>query len=430
MQELLADLAKHPMFSGGIALMVAGALVGWLRRLQGRAIPFLGQRLTYTVSATETHLVWRFDEWALRYRGNALPRTLLASLFDKPYLSSTATENLRLNPGPGTYFFRYHGRLVIYQKIRKELSQNGEPAGHRDSVLIRFLGANEALIRRFQKEIDEIMNAKLPGVTYYSDNGCEWRFSGWLPRRPPDSLSLADGVLEEVVAEINAFRESHGWYADRGIPHRRGYLLHGPPGTGKTTLPHVIASQLGLSIYSVNVGGRGLTDSSLRGLMNLLPWGALVVFEDVDAVFDGRKQENEHSSLTFSGLLNAIDGIGGSNGRVLFMTTNHPERFDPALIRPGRVDRQIELGYATATQAERMFRWFFKDHPLGDQWVGRLAAEFGLRLLDKTAPAAIQEHLLRHRDDPVEAIRTFGGPPPLAHSRFSAQNNGHHRVLA
>ena len=63
-----------------------------------------------------------------------------------------------------------------------------------------------------------------------------WETTSWQPRRPLESLVLADGALEELIEDLRAFYNSRFWYVQRGIPHRRGYLLHGPPGNGKPRL--------------------------------------------------------------------------------------------------------------------------------------------------------------------------------------------------
>jgi mitochondrial chaperone BCS1 len=89
---------------------------------------------------------------------------------------------------------------------------------------------------------------------------------------------------------------------------------------------------------------------------------------------------------------------------VLFLTTNHPQRLDPALIRPGRVDRKIELGHATPDQARRLFRWFYRDSGLSSAELGREADRFAAQVPEgKLCMAAIQEHLLRHRRAPEVA---------------------------
>ena len=89
---------------------------------------------------------------------------------------------------------------------------------------------------------------------------------------------------------------------------------------------------------------------------------------------------------------------------MLFLTTNHPERLDPALIRPGRVDRRIQLGNTTPDQARRLFVWFFQGCGLSRAELespGRAVRRPGAAR--QVCMAAIQEHLLRHRGAPEAA---------------------------
>jgi len=105
-----------------------------------------------------------------------------------------------------------------------------------------------------------------------------------------------------------------------------------------------------------------------------------------------------------SGLLNALDGVSSREGRILFLTTNHPERLDPALIRPGRVDRKVELSHSTPEQARRIFLWFYQDCGLAAAELEDLAGRFAAEVPpNRVCMAAIQEHLLRHRGEPAAA---------------------------
>jgi len=95
-----------------------------------------------------------------------------------------------------------------------------------------------------------------------------------------------------------------------------------------------------------------------------VPERALVLIEDVDAAFNRRVQtsaDGYQSSVTFSGFLNALDGVASGEERVIFMTTNHPERLDPALVRPGRVDFAVLVGDATPAQARKLYAKFYDD---------------------------------------------------------------------
>lgn len=139
-------------------------------------------------------------------------------------------------------------------------------------------------------------------------------------------------------------------------------MLYGPPGSGKTSFIQALAGTLGYNISVLNLAERGLTDDKLNHLLGLVPDRSFVLLEDVDSAFSRRQKTSEdgfQSNVTFSGLLNALDGVASSEERVIFMTTNHPEVLDPALIRPGRVDMSEVLDDAVGEQAYRLFVKFY-----------------------------------------------------------------------
>ena len=105
--------------------------------------------------------------------------------------------------------------------------------------------------------------------------------------------------------------------------------------------------------------------------------------------------------LTFSGLLNAIDGVTSTEGRIVFMTTNYLERLDPALIRPGRVDRMQYVGHCTHHQLRQMFANFF---PLETDVRGQLFADAVVGLQIPVSPAQVQGYFMWFKNDPQAAL--------------------------
>jgi chaperone BCS1 len=218
--------------------------------------------------------------------------------------------------------------------------------------------------------------------------------------RPLESVILANGLMEEMLDDAKTFLARRDWYLQRGIPYRRGYLLHGPPGTGKSSAVVAIASALQMDIAVLSLGDSNLDDNSISELFSSIPVNSIVLMEDIDCAFLERKEnEDKRSKITFSGLLNAIDGVAAGEGRLLFATTNHIERLDPALIRPGRVDRKMYVGHATREQAHQLFLRFFPE--AGNEVANRFAEKVPL---GKVTMSALQTHLLMYADDLDGAI--------------------------
>ncbi|KAF5386353.1 hypothetical protein D9757_006641 [Collybiopsis confluens] len=235
--------------------------------------------------------------------------------------------------------------------------------------------------RDYEKDAEHRVHIFMADTTY----GC-WRWNGARQKRPMSSIVLQPGVKDMLLADCKDFLCSEEWYAERGIPFRRGYLLHGVPGSGKTSLIHSLAGELGLDIYVVSLSSKGMSDNTLTTLMGAVPSRCILLLEDLDAAFTrsvsrdssstGAPKEatasttaaatpevSDGSTLSLSGLLNSLDGVAAAEGRLLFATTNHIERLDPALSRPGRMDVWVNFTHATKWQAEGIFKCFFPSKP-------------------------------------------------------------------
>ena len=104
------------------------------------------------------------------------------------------------------------------------------------------------------------------------------------------SVILDEGIAENIVNDVKDFLTSGEWYHKRGIPYRRGYLLYGPPGSGKTSFIQALAGELDYNICILNLSENNLTDDRLNHLMNHIPNRSILLLEDVDAAFNKRNR--------------------------------------------------------------------------------------------------------------------------------------------
>ncbi|KIY51107.1 P-loop containing nucleoside triphosphate hydrolase protein [Fistulina hepatica ATCC 64428] len=267
-----------------------------------------------------------------------------------------------------------------------------------DLLTISVVARNNSILKQLIIQAKREYEAQsVHRVQIYVGHANGWRWSDSRHKRPMSSIVLSPGLKEMLVEDTKDFLRSEKWYADRGIPFRRGYLLHGVPGSGKTSLIHALAGELGLDIYVVSLSSSWMTDDVLTNLLGRVPNRCILLLEDLDAAFtrdvsrgpivgpktkeeteenseetkDGEKKKRKRhngqlsatNTLSLSGLLNSLDGVVASEGRLLFATTNHLNKLDPALSRPGRMDVWVEFKNATQWQAERLFRNFFPRRP-------------------------------------------------------------------
>jgi mitochondrial chaperone BCS1 len=210
-------------------------------------------------------------------------------------------------------------------------------------------------------------------------------------KRRRETLAIDIVTETELFKDLDRFLQSRDLYRQRGIPWRRGYLLYGSPGTGKSSLIQAIASHYDRQLVSLSL--TDMDDSALLRAWSEITATSIVALEDIDSVFSGRQPLGE---LSFSALLNTLDGAGAVEGSITILTTNHREQLDPALIRPGRCDREFELGYLSAQSCAKMFVCFFPDPELA----AVVSAQLGSY---HVSPAAWQNYL-QQQDTAQEAV--------------------------
>ena|ERR1700686_2672014 len=323
-----------------------------------------------------------------------------------PY--TEGVRKLLLTPAPGFHWFFYKRRplFISFHRVDEKKSYNKK---RDESYYIWTWGRSQKFLKNLLSEINteyETAHVSKPRLRFWENT--YWETSDSYTPRPLESVILPSGVKNALINDLENFRTSEAWYDHMGIPYHRGYLLYGPPGTGKTSLVSGLSAHLKSDVYILKLSA--LTDSKLQEAIGDVSKDSMVILEDIDcATSEVRKKEKKETDkeeegdtpvsedkdsfgVTLSGLLNALDGMQTPKGVKFFMTTNHIERLDVALLRPGRTDVRVHLGEATDWQKAQLYMRFF---PNAD---GTEALNFVMQRPDIKSMAEFQEDLMQQRN--------------------------------
>lgn len=183
--------------------------------------------------------------------------------------------------------------------------------------------------------------------------GGGWQKRGDLPARGLDSVILKAGQLERLRDDLGDFLAAEERYIRMSQPWHRGYLFHGPPGTGKTSVARALATEFDLPTYYLPLGDIA-KDSDLMQLVGNIKPRSVLLLEDVDSFHAATDRSDEKDHASVATMLNALDGVWTPHGLITVMTTNNRDALDPALVRAGRVDVDEELSVLDEEQAVRL----------------------------------------------------------------------------
>lgn len=382
------QLAHNEFFQGGAVLAVIGIIFSYFRGIPSRIFSWVKYHSLIEIEIPDTDPAFKLVvTWFSKqpYTNNRARDLSLSS-----HENDDDSIDVTLSPAPGTHYLFYRWHLMILSRSREVQSSAMGDEKFFETLTIRMMSRSRKIIYDFIDEIKvEAINDSKDEIPVYTYDHY-WEESHNLPPRTPESLFLHPGQFDFLLSDMQRFLQDQDYYKNLCVPYRRGYLLHGPPGTGKTSCIHTLASILGLSIGYLDFAEISL--EKISRVFRTIPMNCLIVIEDIDNIFS--KKEGAGGSK-FSAILNALDGFQAQEGRILIMTTNYTGELDPALLRPGRCDVQSYFGLVNQDQFEEMFKWYYGDIPKCS--IDEL----------KVTSAALQVHFLRYRNDPVGALNNL-----------------------
>ncbi|XP_010431485.1 PREDICTED: AAA-ATPase At1g43910-like [Camelina sativa] len=236
----------------------------------------------------------------------------------------------------------------------------------------------------------------------------EWESTIFQHHTTFETLAMEPELKNTLIRDLDAFSKRKDYFKTVGRAWKRGYLLYGPPGTGKSSLVAAIANHMNYSIYDLQIQSvKG--DAMLRQILTSTENRSILLIEDLDCSGadascrnenkdDGepgksqnKKDKDEDPKVTLSGLLNFVDGLWSScvEQRIIVFTTNHKEKLDPALLRPGRMDVHILMDYCTPTVFKKLAALYLNiEEHVSFEAIEKLLLEV------KATPAEITEQLM------------------------------------
>jgi hypothetical protein len=234
-----------------------------------------------------------------------------------------------------------------------------------------------------------------------------WENNGKKKKRSIDSIYIPKKLKNDLVEEFERFESKE--YISRltklGITRKKVLMLEGPPGTGKSSLIMALASKLERDIAYFSFTPE-ITDTKLIKSMQNAPNDSIIVLEDIDCLFEERKvNDTSKNSVTFSALLNCLDGLICRDGMIVITTTNHIDKLDPALIRSGRVDKVVSLTFMKKNEIYEMWIKFMENDYVEES--EKTFYELVKKLDINITPSLLQQYLFKYLDQRQEALDNY-----------------------
>lgn len=345
--------------------------------------------------------------------------------------------NYSLENNDYTLKFQYKGKEFTYKTISLEyISSPLITEGSRDNYRLYtsyeinfdkddlpiFNDFIKVSIQYYEKYfINKQNNKDKINIYLTSQEGFYFHYLGNKHKRDMASIYLPKKQKDLIVKDIEKFLlpTTKSKYQKLGINYKRTYLLEGIPGTGKTSLITGLASYFNYNIAIVSFIPK-MTDVDLvRCLRSINDCTVdrsdtsteennkiFIVFEDIDCIFKERKSHDEQrNNVSFSGLLNALDGICTNDEIICFITTNYKNNLDSALLRPGRIDYIMRFDYSTKEQILDIYNSFTdcKDDTKALEFYNEC-----VKLNIKITTSLLQQYLMKYIDMPDDAIVNIG----------------------
>ena len=289
-----------------------------------------------------------------------------------------------------------HEIIFDYQQIKNTIVTSYGKVIYVKSLSMKSLSGKSLLIEFCKESLVYYRNkVKKECIPCYILNDGYWSKRKDIQKRNLNTIYLEDEQIDGILNDLHKFMDSKDRYKNFGIPYKRNYLLTGLPGTGKTSLVRALASKYDKGIAYLSFSAE-LTDSKFNDAISRLPKNCFLLLEDFDSLFVKRESNDKDCHVSFSSVLNALDGILTNNKQITFITTNHIEQLDQALKRASRIDYIMKFSYLSKGQVKKMFKKYFPENKNCDKFIKEIKND-----LKKMTPSMLQHYFNKYYEDDI-----------------------------
>jgi len=381
--NIFESLLNNPVATG----IVYSSMIGWIgyqvKDIPMKIINFIKPLITYHVEIPQdggTRPYRIIDRLTMKYTplfNNELMMVstvtqdafLLVGNMLEPTKCKSAISGIQTTCGIGTNIYYINGMLLLITKSKQQ-KQNRDYDVY-DYNITMFIWNKTKFYELIQTEYD-VLDKESTHIKDYSfgldSNNNASYFKYEVTYRTIDTIF--NEHTTSITNDLSNFITNRSFYNSLGVPYHRGYMFHGTPGTGKTSMINVLATNFNIPIFKINL--TMLNDMTFISIRNLIKEVVaenryklfLVVYEDIDCMNLSTRDSKDKETVSLSTILNFLDGTDSINGMITIMTSNDISNLDPAMLRKGRIDKTYEFRNLTPTLAQEMVKRFIPDSKL------------------------------------------------------------------
>lgn len=391
--EFIKSIVESNQFAqGGLVIALLSSILYTLKPIPGSIYRQLKKLIYYEISIylnrdDDTYAI--FSDWYNQRYPNKYRRAIGQIVVISPTEGGPRLVKPIYRQDSDVNYIWYHRRFIRIEKIRAKLehASNSHDA-YTDEYHISGLFAANAILNLFNSVVEShqtslIGSSGIPFRTYNPGYG-QSVFNTIYKFKTFDQIYFPG--KDKLLEYLDGWRNNK-WKSDQmGINHKTGISLYGPPGTGKTSIAKAIAHRYKMELNLISLGSFK-SDSELINYIQGLQSSSVLLFEDIDDYTSTqiRSNLNKKSNISFSTLLQILDGVVSPDNVIFMFTTNHIEDFDPALYRDGRINFRLLVDYPSKSDIKEFVETYYGIQITQD-----------LNFKPQTTMSTIEQMLLRH----------------------------------